>query len=143
MRKAVQATARLGKGRSSRNGKNDDRESAREGNGHGSNGHGSNGNGEREHSGMLPIGAPIKLRKTTPEEAALTAKNYRLAKELVCIIYYLLYREKIVYVCYICPSSHPLSLLSHLSLFFFFNRVNCAFDIEKSAKMSLVSPWKM
>jgi hypothetical protein len=99
MRKAVVQAARLGgkKGSSNKdrsNGKNDDRESAREGNGHnngnGNNGyngnHTNNGNGLlsslHEHTGV-PMPMP-KLRKTTPEEAALTAKNYRLAKELVC-----------------------------------------------------------
>ena len=101
MRKAVQAAARVGgkksgnKDRSSNGGKNDDRESARgeglNGNNHNgahhnnnnNNGNGNNNNGIlsslHEHTGV-PM--PKALRKTTPEEAALTAKNYRLAKEL-------------------------------------------------------------
>jgi hypothetical protein len=83
MRKAVQAARLGGKSRSRNgNGKNDDRESAREG---GGNGNGSNGNSSNGMEHMMMAMPPVKLRKTTPEEAALTAKNYRLAKELVCL----------------------------------------------------------
>lgn len=76
---------------------------------------------------MLPIGAPIKLRKTTPEEAALTAKNYRLAKELVCFADHYRERERReakTSICILCEKCEHYVLFSHnavchVSLFFF------------------------